>query len=216
MENLGQQIAEYLLQIKAIKLNPANPFTWASGIKSPIYCDNRKILSHPKLRNFVRDAFVEVIHDKFPDTEVIAGVATGAIALGVLVAEKMDLSFIYVRSSAKGHGLQNAIEGDFDSSKKVLVIEDLVSTGKSSLAAVRTLRQAGAEVLGMVAIFSYLLDVSTENFQKENCRLETLSDYNKLIEMAIAMNYIQQGQLNTLREWRENPNNWQKKVPKVN
>ncbi len=211
MENLGQQIAEYLLQIKAIKLNPANPFTWASGIKSPIYCDNRKILSHPQLRNFVRDAFAEVIHDKFPDAEVIAGVATGAIAMGVLVAEKMNLPFIYVRSSAKGHGLQNAIEGDFDSSRKILVIEDLVSTGKSSLAAVKTLRETGAEVLGMVAIFSYLLDVATTNFQDANCQLEILSDYNKLIEKAIGLSYIQPEQLDTLKKWRKNPNEWKTK-----
>ncbi len=208
MENLGQQIAEYLLQIKAIKLNPANPFTWASGIKSPIYCDNRKILSHPQVRDFVRDVFVETIHDNFPETEVIAGVATGAIAMGVLVAQKMNLPFIYVRSSAKGHGLQNAIEGDFDASKKVLVIEDLVSTGKSSLAAVRTLREAGANVLGMVAIFSYLLDVATQNFTAENCPLITLSDYNKLIEKAIAIDYIQTSELATLQEWRKNPSDW--------
>lgn len=208
MENLGQQIAEYLLQIKAIKLNPANPFTWASGIKSPIYCDNRKILSHPQLRNFVRDGFVEIIHDKFPDTEVIAGVATGAIAMGALVAEKMDLPFIYVRSSAKGHGLQNTIEGDFDASKKILVIEDLVSTGKSSLAAVKALRDTGAEVLGMVAIFSYLLDIAAANFQDANCHLETLSDYDKLIKKAIDLNYIKPDQLETLKAWRKHPNDW--------
>ncbi|HIE15847.1 MAG TPA: orotate phosphoribosyltransferase, partial [Bacteroidales bacterium] len=165
MENLGQQIAEYLLQIKAIKLNPANPYTWASGIKSPIYCDNRKILSYPEIRTFVRDAFIDVITDKFPEIEIIAGVATGAIAEGVLVAEKMGLPFIYVRSSAKEHGLQNTIEGDFDTSKKVLVIEDLVSTGKSSLEAVKALREAGGTVLGMVAIFSYLLDEAKENFK---------------------------------------------------
>ncbi len=208
MENLGQQIAEYLLQIKAIKLNPANPFTWASGIKSPIYCDNRKILSHPQLRNFVCDGFVKIIHNKFPDTEVIAGVATGAIAMGVLVAEKMKLPFIYIRSSAKGHGLQNTIEGDFDASKKILVIEDLVSTGKSSLDAVKALRDAGAEVLGMVAIFSYLLDTATTNFIEANCRLVTLSDYNNLIEKAIELNYIKPEQLTTLKEWRKHPNDW--------
>jgi len=210
MENLGQQIAEYLLQIKAIKLNPANPYTWASGIKSPIYCDNRKILSYPEIRTFVRDAFIDVITDKFPEIEIIAGVATGAIAEGVLVAEKMGLPFIYVRSSAKEHGLQNTIEGDFDTSKKVLVIEDLVSTGKSSLEAVKALREAGGTVLGMVAIFSYLLDEAKENFKKAKCHLVTLSDYNELIKKAIENNYIHSNQIEALKEWRQNPKNWHK------
>ena len=210
MENLGQQIAEYLLQIKAIKLNPANPYTWASGIKSPVYCDNRKILSYPEIRTFVRDAFIDVITDKFPEIEIIAGVATGAIAEGVLVAEKMGLPFIYVRSSAKEHGLQNTIEGDFDTSKKVLVIEDLVSTGKSSLEAVKALREAGGTVLGMVAIFSYLLDEAKENFKKAKCHLVTLSDYNELIKKAIENNYIHSNQIEALKEWRQNPKNWHK------
>lgn len=208
MENLGQQIAEYLLQIKAIKLNPANPFTWASGIVSPIYCDNRKILSHPKIRTVIRDAFVKKIQNDFPDNEVIAGVATGAIAMGVLVAEKMGVPFVYIRSSAKAHGLQNTIEGDFDPSKKTIVIEDLISTGKSSLTAVTTLRESGADVLGMVAIFSYLLDIAKANFEKENCKLITLSDYDSLIQKAIESNYIQQSDLETLMQWRKDPNNW--------
>ncbi len=208
MNDIPKSIAEKLIQIKAIKLQPANPFTWASGWKSPIYCDNRLTLSYPNIRTDVRDAFVEVIKKTYPDVEVIAGVATGAIAQGVLVAEAMGLPFVYVRSSAKGHGLGNQIEGDLPEGKKVVVLEDLVSTGGSSLKAVESLREAKAEVLGMVAIFTYDFPVAKENFEKAECQLVTLSDYHALIDYAVSVNYVEENQIDALKEWRKNPSVW--------
>ena len=203
-----KQVANYLLQIKAIKLEPANPFTWASGWKSPIYCDNRKTLSFPEVRSFIRDAFVFTVRDLYPDTDIIAGVATGAIAHGVLVAEKLGLPFVYVRSEAKTHGLGNQIEGYYEKGKKVVVIEDLISTGGSSLSAVRALREAGCDVLGMVAIFTYGFRKSEEQFTSEGCDLSTLSNYNTLIECAVRSGYIGDTEIHTLQQWRTDPSVW--------
>lgn len=201
-------IAQELLQIKAIKLSPANPFTWASGWKSPIYCDNRKILSYPKTRDMVKQAFAEKLKVIYGMPDVIAGVATGAIAHGVLVAELLNIPFVYVRSASKKHGLSNQIEGALKAGQKVVVIEDLVSTGGSSLKAVEALRNAGAEVLGMLAIFSYGFDIANENFKKANCRLDTLTDYFTLIEKAVERDYIQPEEIKTLQIWRKNPETW--------
>ncbi len=197
----AEKIAAALLQINAIKLNPANPFTWASGWRSPIYCDNRRILSHPAVRSLVRDEFISLVRSKYSDVQVIAGVATGAIAHGGLVAEALGLPFIYVRSAAKGHGLENLIEGDYRDGQRVVVIEDLISTGGSSLAAVEALRAAGLEVMGMAAIFTYAFDTAADNFAKAQVRLDTLSDYPTLIRFAdVAPEYI-----DALRRWREAP-----------
>lgn len=206
----SKEIAQHLLQIKAIKLQPSNPFTWASGWKSPIYCDNRKTLSYPKTRTFIQEAFVKTVKEKYPDAEVIAGVATGAIAQGVLVAEALGLPFVYVRSSEKKHGLGNLIEGHLESGKKSVVIEDLISTGGSSLKAVNALREAGSNVLGMVAIFTYGFQKAEDNFAENKCELHTLSNYNAMIELALESNYIKASQLNSLKEWRINPADWRK------
>lgn len=208
--SISRDVAESLLQIKAIKLNPTNYFTWASGWYSPIYCDNRKVLSFPKIRRQVCNSFVEVIKEKFPKVEVIAGVATGAIAHGVLVAEEMSKPFIYVRSEAKSHGLTNKIEGSYKKGDKVVVIEDLISTGGSSLAAVDALRAEGCEVLGMVAIFTYDFPTARENFDKAQCKLYTLSNYPTLLQVANEQNYIEPSQLEALSQWRENPAVWMK------
>lgn len=210
MENISNITAEKLLQIKAIKLQPANPFTWASGWNSPIYCDNRKTLSYPNVRAFIRDSFVKLIKEKYPNVEVIAGVATGAIALGVLVAEAMDLPFIYIRANSKGHGLQNTIEGAYEPEQKVVVIEDLVSTGGSSLKAVQALRNANIDVMGMMAIFTYGFKVAEDNFTDANVELTTLSDYNALIEHASQTNYIEAKDKQMLSEWRVAPEKWGK------
>ena len=177
-------ISDFLLQIKAIKLDNTNPFTWASGMRSPIYCDNRVTLSYPEVRTYIRQQFVKAIRDEFGDVDVIAGVATGAIALGVLVAQEMDLPFVYIRSESKKHGLENMIEGHIEAGQSVVVVEDLISTGNSSLKAVQALRAANCKVKGMVAIFTYQLPVATENFEKENCKLITLADYDTMIKRA--------------------------------
>lgn len=208
MRNLSQKIASNLLQIKAIKLEPANPFTWASGWKSPIYCDNRKTLSFPEVRNTIRDAFVEVIKEKYADADVIAGVATGAIAQGVLVAQELNKPFIYIRSSAKGHGMENLIEGVVEAGQKVVVVEDLISTGGSSLKAVKALKQKGCEVMGLVAIFTYGFDVAVKAFAEENCEFFTLSDYNALIDNASETGFVTEDDVDTLKEWRKDPGNW--------
>jgi len=208
MKNISKTIAGYLLQIKAIKLQPANPFTWASGWKSPIYCDNRKTLSFPEVRTYICDSFTDVVKTYYPDVEVIAGVATGAIAHGALVAQKMDLPFIYVRSEAKSHGLGNQIEGYFEKGQKVVVIEDLISTGGTSLSAVRALRDAGCNVLGMVAIFTYGFKKADEGFSVEKCELHTLSDYNTLIDCALESGYVSLSDIETLKEWRVDPSKW--------
>jgi len=211
MKNSASKLANYLLNIKAVKLQARNPFVWASGIKAPIYCDNRQLLSYPEIRTFLKKSFVEVIKTNFPDVEYIAGVATGAIAIGVLVADVMELPFVYVRPKPKEHGLKSQIEGYLPEGKKVVVIEDLISTGKSSLSAVEALRKNGANVLGMVAIFSYLLPVAEVNFEQANCKLLTLSDYNVLLKEALQLGYIDENELKILEEWRKEPENWWKK-----
>lgn len=204
------KVAEFLLQIKAVKLQPSNPFTWASGWNSPIYCDNRKTLSHPRIRTFIRQKFVEAINSTFPKPDVIAGVATGAIAQGVLVAEEMGLPFIYVRPEPKKHGLGNMIEGEYKSGQSVVVIEDLISTGGSSLKAVEALRDAGCEVKGMAAIFTYGFADAEANFRNANVPLITLSDYSALIRQAMNENLIAESELETLEAWRKNPSEWGK------
>lgn len=204
----GKKIAQTLLQIKAIKLSPANPFTWASGWRSPIYCDNRKTLSYPAARHEIAVAFADIIRTKYPQAEVIAGVATGAIACGVLAAEELGKPFIYVRSAPKDHGMANQVEGYFEPGAKVVVVEDLISTGGSSLKAVEALRAAGCEVLGMVAIFTYGFPTAAANFEKAGVRLDTLSNYNTLIEMAQEEGYIRPEEMKTLREWRQAPDVW--------
>jgi orotate phosphoribosyltransferase len=206
--SVEKTIAESLLQIKAIKLNPANPFIWASGWRSPIYCDNRKILSYPSVREQVAQAFAQIISQKYSEAEVIAGVATGAIAHGVLAAEKLDKPFIYVRSAPKSHGLANQVEGEVKPGAKVVVVEDLVSTGGSSLNAVQALRDAGVEVLGMVAIFTYGFPAAEENFARSGVQLDTLSNYHALIERATEQGYIEASESETLKEWRKSPATW--------
>ena len=208
MRNTEKKIANLLLQNKAIKLNPAKPFQWSSGWKSPIYCDNRKTLSYPDVRDFIRDEFIAIIKKHFKDVEGIAGVATGAIAHGVLVADRMNLPFLYVRSSAKSHGMENLIEGVPGSGQRIVVVEDLISTGSSSLKAVEALRNEGCEVLGMVAIFTYGLKLSEEKFEKANCRSFTLSNYDALLDHAIETGYINAENLEILKSWRQDPENW--------
>lgn len=197
-----------MLQIEAIKLSPENPFTWASGLHSPIYCDNRKTLSFPEVRAFVRDAFVTSIRESFPNTEVIAGVATGGIAIGALVAEAMNLPFIYVRSEAKKHGLGNQVEGVLKTGQRVMVIEDLISTGSSSLTAVEVLRQTHADVIGMAAIFTYGFAKASERFAGANCSITTLSNYDTLLEQASNSGYITPQQKTALSDWKSNPEEW--------
>ena len=208
-KNTAKKTAELLLQINAIKLKPENPFTWASGWKSPIYCDNRIILSYPVIRNFAREDMAKQVETLYGKPDVIAGVATGAIGLGALVADYMGLPFIYVRPEPKSHGRQNQIEGFLEPNQSVVVIEDLISTGKSSLNAVDALKVAGANVKGMLAIFTYGFDVATTNFNKKEIELHTLSDYEHLIEQASETGYIKEEQMNTLMEWRKNPSQWQ-------
>jgi len=210
MEQLAKQIAEKLLQIKAIKLEPANHFTWASGWFSPIYCDNRKTLSFPEVRTFIKNSFVKVIKENYSDFDVIAGVATGAIAQGALVAEALEKPFVYVRPKAKEHGMGNQIEGYLEEGKKVLVIEDLISTGGSSLKAVEALRQANCEVVGMVAIFTYGFQKADDSFKEANVDLITLSNYNALIEQALSTGYVSDSDVELLKEWRTNPSEWKK------
>jgi orotate phosphoribosyltransferase len=209
---IEQQVAEFLLQIKAIKLQPANPFTWASGWKSPIYCDNRITLSHPTIRTYIRQQLTLLIQEEFGSTGCIAGVATAGIPQGVLVAQDLGLPFIYVRSKPKEHGTGSLIEGDTSSlsGKRVVVIEDLISTGKSSLQAVDALRDAGYDVAGLAAIFSYGFDVAADNFKQANCPFVTLSNYNALIKYAGQNQYISDTDVEVLKKWRENPSEWGK------
>lgn len=208
MDETAKKTAEYLLQINAIKLQPAKPFTWASGWRSPIYCDNRKTLSFPVVRSYIRDAFASKVRQLYPDAEVIAGVATGAIAHGALVADALGLPFIYVRSGAKDHGLGNQIEGYYAEGQRVVVIEDLISTGGSSLGAVRALRAAGCKVEGMIAIFTYGFKKAEEAFAAEECRLDTLGNYSVLVDLALDSGYISGEDVETLREWRKEPSEW--------
>jgi orotate phosphoribosyltransferase len=204
----AEKTAELLLQINAIKLNPKNPFTWASGWKSPIYCDNRLTLSFPAIRNYIRDEFVKNIEKKYGKPDVIAGVATGAIGLGILVAESMGLPFVYVRPEPKKHGRQNQVEGFLQKGQSVVVVEDLISTGNSSLLAVEALKEAGAVVKGMVAIFTYGFDVSTQNFQNAQVELNTLSNYPSLLNLAVAKNYITETEHQLLQDWSASPSTW--------
>ena len=210
MESLEMQIAARLLKIKAIKLQPANPFTWASGWKSPIYCDNRKTLSYPDLRNFIKLEIARIILERYPETEAIAGVATGAIAQGAMVANELNLPFVYIRSSKKDHGLENLIEGDLRPGQKVVIIEDLISTGASSLKAVEAIRKDGCEVLGMLAIFTYGFPIAENQFKDEKVELTTLSNYESVLKLALQTNYIKESDIKTLQEWRKDPANWQK------
>ncbi|PIF06039.1 MAG: orotate phosphoribosyltransferase [Draconibacterium sp.] len=210
MELTQIEVTKKLLEINTLKIQPESPFTWASGWKSPIYCDNRRILSYPVIRTFIRDRFVDLIRNKYPYAEVIAGVATGAIAIGVLVAEVLGLPFIYIRSKPKGHGLENLIEGDLSANKKVVIVEDLVSTGISSLNAAKAVTENGADVIGMVAIFTYNFPVASENFIKAGIELTTLSNYQVLIETALKQGEISKKQVDTLMKWREEPDKWGK------
>jgi orotate phosphoribosyltransferase len=205
---IEQKIAEFLLQIKAIKLQPNNPFTWASGWKSPIYCDNRITLSHPSIRTYIRQKLSELIQEEYGSCSVVAGVATAGIPQGALVAQDLGLPFIYVRAKAKEHGTQSLIEGEINPGQRVVVVEDLISTGKSSLQAVNALREAGYEVAGLVAIFSYGFDTATENFAEAKCRFSTLSNYSALIEYAAEHNFIQKNDIELLSDWRKNPSEW--------
>ncbi|WP_340202876.1 orotate phosphoribosyltransferase [Ascidiimonas sp. W6] len=207
-KDTAKKTAELLLQINAIKLNTKNPFSWASGWKSPIYCDNRIILSFPPIRNFVRENIAKQLEQEFGKPDIIAGVATGAIGIGMLVAEYLGLPFIYVRPEPKKHGRQNQIEGFMEAGQNVVVIEDLISTGKSSLNAVAALKNAGARVKGMIAIFSYGFTISETSFTENDVKLITLSDYTYLLEQAVRTNYIQENELNTLNNWRINPSEW--------
>jgi orotate phosphoribosyltransferase len=209
-EESGLKVAEFLLQIKAIELNPETPFTWASGWKSPIYCDNRKSLSYPKIRTYIRQEFVNIIQERYGKPDVIVGVATGGIAIGALVAQDLGLPFAYVRASAKGHGLQNLVEGAVEAGQNAVVIEDLVSTGKSSLNAVEALKQEGLKVKGMVAIFTYGFDVAREEFEKAGVPLSVLTDYETLMKQALKSGHVTDSQMELLRSWRDNPSEWGK------
>jgi orotate phosphoribosyltransferase len=202
------KVAEFLLQIKAVKLQPNNPFTWASGWKSPIYCDNRVTLSHPSVRTYIRQKLAQLIQEEYGAVDVIAGVATAGIPQGVLVAQELGLPFIYVRSKAKEHGTGSLIEGEIIEGQRVVVIEDLISTGKSSLQAVEALRGAGLSVAGLVAIFTYGFDQAVQNFADAKCRFSTLSNYSALINYAAEHSFIAQNEINLLNKWRENPSKW--------
>lgn len=210
MDNLKRDFASRLLQVKAIKLQPNNPFTWASGWLSPFYCDNRKTLSYPGLRNYVKLELVHKVLECFPEAEVVAGVATGAIAQGALVADELNLPFVYVRSKPKDHGLENLIEGDLKPGMKVVVIEDLISTGGSSLKAVEAIRRNACEVIGMVASYTYGFPVAENAFREANVRLETLTDYEHVVAEALATGYISEHDVELLHDWRQAPDKWKK------
>ena len=207
-KDTAKKTAELLLQVKAIKLNPSDPFNWASGWKSPIYCDNRITLSYPPVRIFLKEEIAKIVEKEFGKPDVIAGVATGAIAIGILVAQELGIPFIYVRPEPKKHGRKNQIEGHLERGQNVVVIEDLISTGTSSLNAVVALKEAGAVVKGMVAIFTYGFDLAIENFKDKNIDLVTLSNYDNLLEQALESSYISEKELSTLREWRREPSTW--------
>ena len=208
MDTLEKLFAEKLLKIKAIKLQPDNPFTWASGWKSPFYCDNRKTLSYPALRNFVKLELSRLVMENFPDCDAIAGVATGAIPQGALVADELNLPFVYVRSKPKDHGLENLIEGELRPGMRVVVVEDLISTGGSSLKACEAIRRDGCEVAGMVASYTYGFDVAKEAFRAANVELLTLTNYEAVVETAEATGYIRPEDVAVLHEWRKDPAHW--------
>jgi orotate phosphoribosyltransferase len=206
-KNNAAKVADFLLNINAVKLQPSNPFKWASGWNSPIYCDNRKILAYPKIREFIKNEFISLIKE-FDTPTCIAGVATGGIAIGAIVAEELGLPFCYVRSESKSHGMKNNIEGDLKQEDKVFVIEDLISSGKSSIKAVRDLKEFGVEISGLGAIFTYGFEVSENNFSEEFCSFKTLSNYSALLETALKNNYISNEELETLVKWRNSPSTW--------
>jgi len=212
MKTLEKSVAEKLLKIKAVKLQPNNPFVWASGWNSPIYCDNRKTLSYPQIRSFIKIELARLIMELYPEVEVIAGVATGAIAQGALVADVLGLPFVYIRPTPKDHGLENMIEGDLRPKQKVVVIEDLISTGGSSLKAVEAIRNDGSEVLGMVAIFTYGFPVADQKFKKAKVKLTTLCTYDAVLSEALSTNYISVDDIETLQEWRQNPSTWRTEI----
>lgn len=208
MKLIEKQVANKLLRVKAVKLQPRNPFTWASGWKSPIYCDNRKTLSYPQIRTYIKTQIARLILENYPEVEVIAGVATGAIAQAALVADELGLPMIYIRPTPKDHGLENLIEGDLRPRQKVVVIEDLISTGGSSLKAVEAIRNDGSDVLGMIAIFSYNFPVAEEKFRNAKVKLTTLCNYNAVLAEALATNYITEDDMETLNKWRIDPSSW--------
>ncbi len=208
MKLIEKQVANKLLRVKAVKLQPRNPFTWASGWKSPIYCDNRKTLSYPQIRTYIKTQIARLILENYPDVEVIAGVATGAIAQAALVADELGLPMIYIRPTPKDHGLENLIEGDLRPRQKVVVIEDLISTGGSSLKAVEAIRNDGSTVLGMIAIFSYNFPVAEEKFKNAKVKLTTLCNYNAVLAEALATHYITEDDMETLNKWRIDPSTW--------
>jgi orotate phosphoribosyltransferase len=208
MKTLERLVAEKLLKVKAVKLQPANPFTWASGWKSPIYCDNRKTLSYPEIRTFIKLELARVICEKYENADAIAGVATGAIAQGALVADLLGLPFVYIRSTPKDHGLENLIEGELKPGSKVVIIEDLVSTGGSSLKAVQAVRNFGCDVVGMVAIFTHGFPIAAQQFKEAKVTLTTLCNYDAVIDEAVRTDYIDESEIATLQEWRKDPANW--------
>ena len=211
IDHSSLKVAEFLLQIKAVVIQPKDPFNWASGWQSPMYCDNRKILSYPQVRTFIRHEFAKTIEDKYGKPDIIAGVATGGLPIGALVAQEMNLPFIYVRPKPKGHGLTNQIEGVWEEGQTVVVIEDLISTGGSSLKAVDALREGGLNVKGLVAIFSYGFDVAENNFMDAECKYSVLTNYETLIKRATELNLIDEGHIDSLKEWRKNPSEWSPK-----
>lgn len=210
MDLLKKEFASKLMKVKAIKLQPENPFTWASGWKSPFYCDNRKTLSYPDLRNYVKLELVHAVLENFPEAEAVAGVATGAIAQGALVADELNLPFVYVRSKPKDHGLENLIEGELKPGTKVVVVEDLISTGGSSLKTVEAIRKNCCEVVGMVASYTYGFDVAKKAFEEAGVKLITLTDYDHVVEQAKETGYIKPEHVEVLNEWRKDPANWMK------
>lgn len=207
-KDIAAQLADFLLQIKAVKLQPSKPFTWSSGWLSPIYCDNRLTLSYPKVRTFIRQEMSKLIDQTFERPDIIAGVATGGIAIGALVAQELGLPFVYIRASSKGHGLENLIEGKIESGQTVVVVEDLISTGQSSLNAVKALRSAGCIVKGLVSIFDYGFNIAEQAFDAEKCRYVSLSDYDHLIHQALKSKYIEKQDIEPLKKWRTSPDSW--------
>ncbi|MDR2692007.1 MAG: orotate phosphoribosyltransferase [Dysgonamonadaceae bacterium] len=211
MRTLEQILANKLLKVKAVKLQPANPFVWASGWKSPVYCDNRKTLSYPSLRNFIKLELARTIIEKYGNVNTIAGVATGAIAQGAMVAEELNLPFVYIRSTPKDHGLENLIEGDLKPGSKVIVVEDLISTGNSSLKAVEAVRNTGCDVIGLIAIFTYGFPVADEKFKEAKVKYTTLCNYDAILDEALKTDYVDESEIKTLQEWRKDPVNWNPK-----
>ena len=207
-KKVAEQTIKFLTQINAIKLNTKNPFTWTSGIKSPIYCDNRLVLSYPKIRDFIADSMSQIIKNKYGDDISIAGVATGAIAMGIMIAERLDLPYAYVRPEPKGHGLKNQIEGNINKNSSVVVIEDLISTGKSSLNAINALKSHGCNVMGMLSIFSYNFEFANKKFISEKITIDSLSDYNTLIEIIESKGDLSDEEISRLKKWREDPKSW--------